>query len=294
MNKIAHIINPIQVPETSDLYIAQPITFESIRGAKSHTAHKLTVNLFTAQYNEDLGMVPDGFEKTPNLNRSVLDFDQFHHYRKLPLLKDILDRLYQNAGDANFLIYTNVDIGLQPHFYLAVNDLINAGFDAFVINRRTIPNHYRTVDEIPQILAEQGIAHKGWDCFVFKKNIYPFFKLHNLCVGASRVGLGLLANMVAYSQNFSEFKDRHLTFHIGDERNWLNPVFADYDQHNSRQLMQILSEIEYEIGPFHKDTIPGRFLKRKKKFGPIYDFWARNIYLPVGVVQLLNRVLGRD
>jgi hypothetical protein len=105
--------------------------------------------------------------------------------------------------------------------------------------------------------------------------------------------LALLANMEAYGNRFREFKDEHLTFHIGDERNWLNPVFADYDRHNTRELLQILEAIETEQGPFGRETIAGSFLFRKRTFGPLYEFWSRHVYLPIGLSQKLNRFWGR-
>ncbi len=67
----------------------------------------------------------------------MLDCGRFAVPRKLPLIKDILGRLY-DASDAEYFIYTNVNIGLMPNFYVAVNAIIESGYDAFVINRRTI------------------------------------------------------------------------------------------------------------------------------------------------------------
>ena len=294
MKKLAHIINPIRVPETSDLFVAQPITFETMRRAKAQATDGLQISLYSAQFKEDLSMVPADFQLTPNLDRSVLDLGKFRHIRKLPLLKDILDRLYFEAIDADYLIFTNVDIALQPSFYNMIDELTTAGYDAFVINRRTIPGHYKGVEQISLMMAEPGVAHRGWDCFVFSRTIYSRFKLFDVCVGATRVGLALLANMQAYGSRFREFKKEHLTFHIGDERNWLNPVYTDYDNHNTRQLMRILEAIEVERGPFDRDTIPGSFLYRKRKLGPLYEFWARHVYLPVGLSLALNRLMGRQ
>ncbi len=293
MKKLAHIINPIQVPETSDLFVAQPITFETMRLAKSYAGDQLQIKQYTAQYQEDLSMVPQDFQATPDLDRSVLDIAKFRHFRKLPLLKDILDRLFSAAHDADYLIYSNVDIALQPAFYTEVSNFIDAGYDSFVINRRTIPGHYRNIEQIPTMMAEPGTAHRGWDCFVFSRTIYPRFCLFDVCVGATRVGLALLANLQAFGNKFREFKNEQLTFHIGDERNWLNPVFSDYDNHNTRELMQILEAIETEQGPFGRDTIPGSFLYRKRNLGPIYEFWTRHVYLPIGISQTLNRLTGR-
>lgn len=293
MKKLAHIVNPIQVPETSDLFAAQPITFETMRRAKDQAGDEIEIKHFSAQYREDLSMVPADFHPTKDLDRSVLDVAKFRHFRKLPLLKDILDRLYSAAPDADYLIYSNVDIAVQSTFYNMIGEFIDAGFDAFVINRRTIPGYYKDIDEIPAMMKEKGVAHRGWDCFVFSRSIFPQFKLFDICVGATRVGLALLANMEAYGWDFHEFKDEHLTFHIGDERNWLNPVYSDYDNHNTKELMRILGAIEAEKGPFGRNTIPGSFLFRKRTFGPFYEFWTRHVYLPVGLSQVLNRLTGR-
>jgi hypothetical protein len=263
-----------------------------MRMAKRQAAGQVEVDLMAVGYEEDRLLFPDGFQALPALTRSVLDVATFQKKRKLPLLKDILDRLH-NYGNADFLIFSNVDIGLQPDFYLAVQQFINQGLDAFVINRRTISSHYDHVDQIQLMTAERGSPHRGWDCFIFQRNLFPRFKLLDICVGASRVGLALLANLMAYGPDFQEFKEEQLTFHIGDERSWLDAAYVDYDEHNTRQLMRILEAIEAEMGPYGRDTIPGSFLFRKRNFGPLYDFWARNVYLPAWMSSKLNRLLGR-
>jgi len=40
----------------------------------------------------------------------------FRARRKLALIKDIMDILYESGG-ADYMIYTNADIPLQPYFY---------------------------------------------------------------------------------------------------------------------------------------------------------------------------------
>ena len=77
------------------------------------------------------------FRKTSDLDRSILDIDSFNVQKKLPLLYDILDRACK-ATDAEYIVYTNMDIILMPQFYLAVDSYIRNGFDAMVINRRDI------------------------------------------------------------------------------------------------------------------------------------------------------------
>lgn len=293
MREIAHIVNPVMVDESSDLYVAQPITFETMRAARQYAVGRVAVELFSAQYAEDQSVVPADLFRTPDLGESVLDCGSFRKRRKLPLLRDILDRLY-DATDAEYLIYTNVDIGVLPHFYLAVDQFIDAGHDAFVVNRRTIPARYREVSQLPLMYAEVGQPHRGWDCFVFKRAMYPKYKLGAICVGVPRVGLALLANLVAYADSFREFKDQHLTFHLGDDRSWRGSPYADYAAHNSREVLEILKQLEQERGPFDRSSAPGSFLFKKRRLGPLYELWVNHVQVPVTIRQLATELLRKD
>ena len=78
MRKIAHIINPFRAKPPSDLAYAQPITFETMRIAKAFAVESVEVELYTAQYEEDLSVVPEDFQSTPNLGLSVQDFGKFY------------------------------------------------------------------------------------------------------------------------------------------------------------------------------------------------------------------------
>jgi len=88
MRKIAHIINPVIVKESSDLFIAQPITFETMRIAQEFARGHVDVALYSAQYPEDRPIIPEWFQMTPDLDRSILNIGSFHAKRKLPLVKD--------------------------------------------------------------------------------------------------------------------------------------------------------------------------------------------------------------
>ncbi|MFC2146251.1 hypothetical protein ACFLRT_02710, partial [Acidobacteriota bacterium] len=241
MLKIAHIINPVKVEKSSDLYFAQPITFETIRIAKEFVENQdqLKVTLYSAQFEEDGDLVPNFFKKTTNLERSVLDLGTFKIKRKLPILKDILDNLFQSSA-ADYFVYTNADIGLMPHFYLAINKIITEGYDALVINRRTISAAYQQVNEIPLMYAQIGEPHIGHDCFVLKREVYPEYKLGNVCIGIRLVGRVLLWNLLAYSKKFKEFKNLHLTFHLGQNKPWKNPGLKDYDDFNKNEARKVL------------------------------------------------------
>lgn len=245
--KIAHIINPVKVGESSDLYKAQPITFATMNIASRFTNNgeaNLAVSQYAAFFEEDESLVPPQLGKTRVLDRSILNLGTFKKKRKLPLLKDILDRLYETASDADYLIYTNADIGLVPNFYESVAAIICEGYDAFVINRRTIPADFNGAEEIPLMWAQAGEKHIGHDCFVFKRDVYPHFHLGNVGIGIRLVGRVLLWNLVAQSTRFKEFKDLHLTFHLGQDKPWKNSVLKDYDRHNYEEAATVLKILD--------------------------------------------------
>jgi hypothetical protein len=143
------------------------------------------------------------------------------------------------------------------------------------------------------MFADPGKPHRGWDCFIFPRYLYPSFNLLDVCLGVPRVGLALLANMVAYSESFKEFQDEHLTFHIGDSRIRLKKEYLDFNVHNSTEVKRVLSNLEEERGPFPRESIPGSYLLRRRTFGPLYDAWSHNIYLPTNISRFVNRISGR-
>lgn len=244
MTKIAHIIHPVIVDPSSDLVIAQSITFETMRIAREFTKDAAEVSLYAVQYHdEERIQLPGCFIRTTDLSRSISDLKTFKKKRKLALIKDILDSLYESS-DADYYIYTNVDIALQPHFYQAVARFIEQGYDAFVINRRTISDRFFSIHEIPLMYAETGESHKGYDCFVFKREVYPEFKLGTICIGTAWIGRTLLANMVSYAAKFKEFRNEHLTFHIGDPCPWREEEFSDYFHHNRNEYLKIFQQLE--------------------------------------------------
>ncbi|MCA9333981.1 hypothetical protein KC963_02955, partial [Candidatus Saccharibacteria bacterium] len=106
---------------------------------------------------------------------------------------------------------------------------------AFVINRRTIPDSYTSPDQLSAMYKEQGLPHPGYDCFVFKKDLYAQFIVGDVCIGTGQVDTPLVCSMIAAANKFGEFTDEHLTFHIGDSRQWLKWRYRDYFFHNCRE-----------------------------------------------------------
>lgn len=265
MLKIAHIINPVNVKETSDLFLAQPVTFETMRRAKASVkSESVAVELYYTCYEEDMSVVPEGFVSAGLMEKSILDCGRFARERKLPLLKEILDRL-NDTSDADYFIYTNVDIALMPNFYDKVAEIIREGYDGFVINRRTISNRYTSVSQLDEMYADIGEKHPGYDCFVFKKRAYANFNLGNACIGANWIGRVLIANVIANAERFKVFEDEHLTFHIGDDRSWKISAFEDYDRHNEAIVIDLLKTYIGQGQDAVKPLLP-LFIKQHKVF----------------------------
>ncbi len=280
---IHHIINPVKVGPQSDLYEAQPVTFETMRRAAEYAAPACSVRLLSTQYAEDHEIIPEWFVKTPDLTRSVLDMGTFKIQRKLPLVADLLSRAVEQAAHDDYVIYTNSDIALMPYFYLFVNEQINNGHDAFVINRRTIAprGNYKSVLEM---YADPGKEHPGFDCFVFKKRLFSKFSLRGICIGTTRIGLAVIANLMTYGVNFNLFGQQHLTFHLGEDRAWQNPELDDYVVYNETNAAAVLNDVRNtDVEKFEKNAFLVKYFQQLHSHqsnseiqqGERKGFWAK-------------------
>jgi len=227
--KLAHIVNPVNAQEGSELHTVQPITFESIRRARAFANPGIEVELYAVAYEEDRPVMPGFFKKLPDLDRSVLDYGTFRRKKKLPIIADILRKLYDHT-DSEWLIYTNADICLMPQFYSAIATMIGEGHDAMLITRRRISKEYTSLEQLPMMYAEIGSPHPGYDCFVFHRSLLDRFILDNICIGVPFIEVTLLHNFIAFAKSLRHVDDLHLTFHIGMEV--MPPIDPDYYQYN--------------------------------------------------------------
>lgn len=231
---IAHLINPVRVSDKSELFYAQPITFQSMLEAKRFSKTPEDIGFFTTQFEEDKSIIPKEFQQLSNLSRSILDVQPYLKGKKLPLIKDIFEKIEEI--NAEFIIFTNVDIALMPQFYDFIITKIEDGHDAIVINRRRISSHYREIKELPEMYADLGKSHPGFDCFVFKKTLVSNFILDEICVGISFLEASLTHNIFSFAKKPLFVPDGHLTFHIGMEV--LVPRNNEYYRHNRNSFFK--------------------------------------------------------
>ena len=276
MIKIAHIVNPVNTGEENELYWQQPITFASMiaarKFAKKTAKGKVDVELFCVGYEEDTPAMPEGFTRLSDLHRSVLDIRQFTtKQRKLPLFRDILDALESCTDNNAYMIQTNVDICLMPHFYTTVAAMIEKGHRGLIINKRILPPIYCKTEELPLMYAEIGGDHNGYDCFVFEREVYHQYSMGNVCMGTPWSETTLAANMACYCDNLTVLKKSHLTFHIGDSRTWMQ--LYDYRQHNIEEFAKVVMQLHRRFPDYilKHEIIQWLIKKLRWEFKPHYS-----------------------
>jgi len=181
-----------------------------------------------------------------------MDLGTFQQPRKLPILKDLLERAYAHS-DADWVIYTNVDIALMPYFYTAVRRHLEQGHDALIINRRTIPDTWSNPVDLPLMFAEAGESHLGYDCFVFPREWIRELDVGEVCIGVHPVGLTLTLALASLAESLRLLEHAHLTFHIGNDLRWKNPAFDDLTAYNQRECKAAIDRLEQAHGAFDAD-----------------------------------------
>lgn len=199
--------------------------------------------LIHIQSAEDSDLTPDGFTRSANLARDARTLGDFAVPRPLPLLFDVLDRLAEQTPADGFMLFTNADICLKPQFYRAVRELLGNGFDALVINRRTVSSDHAFAKSSVLAEAEPGLPHPGYDCFVFRRDHYDHFVRNNALIGIPGVARGLLFNMIAHAERMLILRNVALTYHFGDDRTWRSPELEDYAAFNTEQNRAVMKTL---------------------------------------------------
>ena len=239
--RLVHAINLFSVDGGLDqVQTATVNSMQHASRARSPTGGETV--LLQIQSDGDPDLTPDGFRRGRDLQRDIRDIEAFKCARSLPLLFDVLDRAAEDANPEDFIIYTNADICLQPHFYDVIHNLLSSGFDAITVNRRTIGENLISMP--PSVArAETGLIHRGYDCFVFSKRAYDKYVKNDACLGIAGVMRSLMYNMVAFSDTMLMLKNVSLTYHFGNDRSWSGSRFADITQHNRAEFLSVLGEL---------------------------------------------------
>lgn len=234
--KIAHIVKILEIQpkhESSYLHIAQPVTLKSMLDSKLQSKNPEDIDLIAVKHKDEKVECPEGFRMTPDLTRWCYDvFPELPKTRDLPLISDILNALNQTS-EADYYIYTNVDIGLFPDFYDFVIDTISKGINSFTINRLTMPKKFNGIkldqNNYKLVFDQQGVSHPGLDCFIFPRKILKSINVGNVFIGSAPIGAVLKTEIQKSINPFRSFPSEvRKTFHLGDDLAWRDPKCPFY------------------------------------------------------------------
>src|SRR5438105_139764 len=247
MRTFAHVINPVIKPAGHELALAQPVTFESMRTARAESVSPEGIELWALTYPEDRSLVPEYIRQIDLPEHSFRDIHGVTDAPKLPRIVDILAPV-ATSSNADYLIYTNVDIGLMPFFYDAIDLLLDDGWDSIIVNRRTIHPASADKENLVALWMLAGDPHPGYDCFVFPRTWVDDLELDDLCVGLPGFDWLLAVNIWVRSKKNYTFADAHLTFHVGDDMTWRSERYQQFVNLNLSGMAEPLGKLRAIYG----------------------------------------------
>lgn len=237
-----HIINPFPCPNHSEHGIASKITYESLRIAIDEAQKQgIQVALNAVVLPGDEAAIKSPAQLAGHLARTVQDIRPLAPKRLFPLISDLLKIGAQASAD-DYLIFTNMDIAVQPDFYVRLQEIIASRFEPgtpFIVYRRNIASHYDDIGQLTEMYQQTGQLAYGYDCFVFPRAYLPQLDLGTSCIGAAHFDYLLFMALDAASGFRIKRVNDPLTFHIGNDIAWSSQI--NYIEHN---LTESLAAIE--------------------------------------------------
>lgn len=234
-----HIINPFVCEPHTEHGIASRITYASLDIAYARARQagvKVDISAVILPGEDAAIAAPAKFGG--HLHQTVQDIRALYPRRPFPMIADILTAGSTSASGSH-VIYTNMDIAVQPDFYVQLRTLIETRFDSetpFIVYRRNIPGHYSGIDQLPDMYDEPGDVAYGFDCFVFPMTCVSQLDLGQCCIGAAHFDYLMFMALDAVSGfRMQRVNDIPLTFHIGNDISWSGQI--DYIEHNLAESM---------------------------------------------------------
>lgn len=240
-----HIINPFPCPDHSEHGIASKITYESLRiAAEEARKHGIQIEVNAAVLPGDEIAIKPPAKLAGHLGRTVQDIRPLSPRRPFPLITDILRAGAESSG-SDYLIFTNMDIAVQPDFYVQLHEIVEKRFEPgtpFTVYRRNISNHYNSIEQLPEMYREPGQIAYGYDCFVFPRSYVAQLDLGTCCIGAAYFDYLLFIALDAVSGfRAKRINDLPLTFHIGNDIAWSSQI--DYIEHNLTESLAAIQRM---------------------------------------------------
>ena len=232
-----HVVNAYNVGIRSEVDCHAAVIASMRYAASCAAVDGVGIQFHAVCKADEAELIPSGFAGHPVLSRTIRDDVRYSGCKPVPYLFDILTPL--RGGEAGeWVVFTNMDIVLQPWFYTSVLEMLQAGFDSLIINRRTQPAEYSGCREW-LLRSEIGVSHPGMDCFVFPRSWIDGLVLSDAVVGAGNVMRSLLYNLVCKAKKLAFVTRAMLTLHLGDDRPWMHPPMNSLQEHNSGEALKI-------------------------------------------------------
>jgi hypothetical protein len=293
-----HILNPFSTKVGSPHEAANRVTWQTLRVAHSQArAHGLSVECKSVIFPEDEAAVDAPTTTIAYLNRSVQDIKQLSPHRAFPLIADLLSI---GAADetSTHIIFSNMDIAVQPHFYLALRDLYSGPLERevpFTVPRLNIDEKLvnGTLEQMYQASGPIGV---GFDCFVLPRELVSKLDLGACCIGAPHFDQLLLIELdVLSGHKAKRLYDQRLTFHFGNDIAWT--TMMDYIEFNLAESLAAIDRIkrkhliepasvfaEVDRRHFQRNAMPSSVLFRRLRRVPGLS----------SLILTLKRIIGRQ
>ncbi len=219
--RLIHVLNPFASRETEGQSV-QDRTIGSVRTALSLSPGVKLVAVVTdeGRWHHFDSVVRLRVETTANNGKPRI-FDLLEAGSSAPV-----------AGD--YIVFTNMDICVTPSFYAGVRELIAAGAEALIINRRTVHGWDPASSTAGLARYDLGDSHPGMDCFIFPRRWVDGFVTSPAVVGHGHVMRGLLYNLVVRAEPLVVLTNVAMTYHYGDDRPWQSADTAPHFVANKR------------------------------------------------------------
>lgn len=210
--KVLHLINPYAIEQAHGQALMQ-LTLQSIEEAAKCYPLSFDLHVLAVTNNKDNITLSAFFDQRPTQLRTLQDIDASFARLSYPLMQDLLNCALAETFD--YLIYTNMDIILMPHFYRYLEAFIPSN-DAIVINRRRVADR-ELIPSLALLQAELGWSHPGFDCFVLQRSLVAKLQFEEICIGVPFLESAFTHHIAAYARNPLYVLDAHLTLHVGLE-----------------------------------------------------------------------------
>lgn len=294
---LTHLLNPFPAKPGSEHAIASRVTWQTIRAAHALAQERgLEVTCRAIVLPGDESAVEPPCTSVVHLDRTVADVADLKPRRPLPLIGDLL-KVGSRDMSSSHIVFSNMDISVQPNFYIALNDLIVAlGADVpFTLARINIDPALADAP-LDRMYAADGTLGHGYDCFVIPRPLIDQLDLGASCIGAPHFDqLLYMALDVISGHRVKSLNRERLTFHLGNDIAWA--AMMDYVEHNLAEALAAIERMK-RIYPVTPDSAfdrldRGHFRRNAKRSSAM----LRKVRRVPGLSSLilgLKRAIGRQ